>query len=138
MIIKLIPICLYMVVGLISLTMAYKSIFSTRFIPFHEKAAGKTWDQVDNGLQSVIIALMRVSGLGFLVVALLLIIFPLFNYYYKNSFIQYAVPMISLVYCFGLFLFNYQLHTKTNAETPWKRSLYAALVILIGFIISLV
>ncbi len=89
---ELAPVCLYVLVGIISLTMAYKNLFSNRFIPFHEKAAGKPWDQVDNGLQAVVIALMRVSGLGFLVVTLLLTIFPIANYYLHNTFIKYAVP----------------------------------------------
>jgi hypothetical protein len=131
------PLCLYVLVGIISLTMAYKNLFSNRFIPFHEKAAGKSWEQVDEGIQKVIIALMRVSGLGFLVVSLLMILFPIANYYLHNTFITYAVPLISLVYCFGLFLINYQLYSRTGAETPWKRSLYAVAVILLGFVISL-
>jgi hypothetical protein len=134
---ELVSLCLYVFVGIISLTMAYKNLFSDRFIPFHEKAAGKPLEQVDNGLQAVIIALMRVSGLGFLAVAVLLILFPIANYYAQNTFIKYAVPAIALVYCSGLFLINYQLYSKTGADTPWKRSLYAVAVILLGFVISL-
>jgi hypothetical protein len=57
--------------------MAYKSLFSKKFLPFHEQAAGKPWHTVEDGLQRVVLALMKVSGLGFLVVGLLLIIFPI-------------------------------------------------------------
>ncbi|MGO9482844.1 MAG: hypothetical protein ACLP05_13825 [Candidatus Kryptoniota bacterium] len=71
---KIIPVFLYMIVGVVSLTMAYKNLFSNRLIAFQEKAAGKSWNEIEKGLQSVIIALMRVSGLGFLVVALMLMV----------------------------------------------------------------
>ena len=135
--IKMIPVFLYMIVGIISLTMAYKNIFSNKLIPFQEQAAGKPWGDIEKGVQFVIIALMKVSGLGFLVVALLLMIFPVVNYYYNILFVQYAIPVISLLYCFGLFLFNYQMYIQTKVETPWKRSLYAASIIGVALILSL-
>jgi hypothetical protein len=116
--------------------MAYKSVFSTTFLPFHEQAAGKSWDSIDRGLQSVIIALMKVSGLGFLVIALLLMILPIVQYFNYDSLAQYVIPGISFLYCFGLFLVNYQLSVKTNAKTPWKGSLYAAILIGFGIVIS--
>jgi hypothetical protein len=133
---KIIPVCLYMIVGVISLTMAYKNIFANRIIPFQEQAAGKSWNDIEKGVQFVIIALMKVSGLGFFVVALLLMIFPVVNYFDNNSFVRYAIPVISLLYCFGLFLFNYHLYIQTKVNTPWKRSLYAAIIISVGLILS--
>jgi hypothetical protein len=126
-----------MIVGIISFAMAYKNIFSNKFIAFHEQAAGKSWGDIEKGIQSVIIALMKISGLGFLVVALLLMIFPLVSYFENNPFLQFSIPTISLLYCLGLFLFNYQLYVQTKAETPWKRSLYAVGVICVGLILSL-
>jgi hypothetical protein len=135
---KIIPICLYMLVGIISLIMAYKNILSSKFIPFHEKAAGKTWNDIEKGIQSVILALMKVSGLGFLVVALMLMIFPIVNYFDNNSFVRYAIPAISLLYCFGLFIINYRLYVQTKVKTPWKGSLYAAIIISLGLILSLI
>ncbi len=135
---KIIPVCLYMIVGVVALTMAYKNMFSNRFIAFQEKAAGKSWDEIEKGIQSVLIALMRVSGLGFLVVALLLMVFPLAAYPGNNAFVQYAVPIVSLLYCLGLALFNYQLHVQTKVNTPWMRSLYAAGIVGAGLILSAV
>jgi hypothetical protein len=37
--IKILPILLYLIVGVISMVMAFKNIFSNKFLPFHEKAA---------------------------------------------------------------------------------------------------
>jgi hypothetical protein len=135
-IIKIIPIGLYFIVGVISLIMAYKSLFSKKFIPFHEEAAGKPLDKVDFPLQSVIIALMRVSGLGFLVIAMLLTVFPIVNYFRSDSFVKYSIPIVSFLYCTGLFLINYYLNKKTKAMTPWKESIFAMFIIIIGIVIS--
>jgi hypothetical protein len=136
MVLKIIPLCLYSFTGIVSLIMAYKSIFSHKFLPFHEQAAGKSWNSIDRGLQIVILALMKVSGLGFLVIAVLLMVLPVFYYLKDDSPVQYVIPWISLLYCFGLFLINYQLTVKTKARTPWKGSLYATILIGTGIILS--
>lgn len=132
----IIPVGLYFLVGVVSLIMAFKSLFSGKFIPFHEEAAGRPWNRVDAPLQLVIIALMRVSGLGFLVIALLLTIFPIVNYFRHDPFVKYAIPVISFVYCTGLFFTNFYLHRQTKAATPWKGSLYVMFMIITGIIIS--
>jgi hypothetical protein len=135
-IVKLIPILLYFMVGVISLVMAYKSLFSKKFIPFHEQAAGRPLDNLDMPLQHVIIALMRVSGLGFLVMALLLCILPIVNYFRPDAFAKYAVPVLAFIYCSGLSMANFYLFKQTQAKTPWKGSLVAMLIIMIGIVIS--
>ena len=56
--IKILPILLYLIVGVISMVMAFKNIFSNKFLPFHEKAAGKAWDDIDNPLKLVILSLL--------------------------------------------------------------------------------
>ena len=134
---KLISIGLYAILGIVSLIMAYKSLISKKILSFHEKAAGISWDSIDKPLQYVILALMRVSGLGFFITGLLLLIFPVINYFKQDNFIKFSIPIISLIYCFGLFLFNYFLHKKTKADTPWIGSIVAIFIIIIGIILSL-
>jgi hypothetical protein len=126
-----------MIVGVISMVMAVKNIFSTKFLPFHEKAANKTWGEIDNPLQFVILTLLRLAGLGFLVVSILLLVFPIINYFIPNNFYKLSIPFVALIFCTGLFFVNYSLYKKTKAETPWKGSLYAMLAIIAGIIISI-
>jgi hypothetical protein len=136
-ILKIIPVVLYLLVGMVSLVMAFKSLFSTKFLPFHEKAAGKLWDEIENPLKLVILSLLRLAGLGFLMISILLIVCPLVNYFIPNTFYKYSIPVIALIFCTGLFANNYYLYKKTKADTPWKRSLYAMFVIIAGIIISI-
>ncbi len=136
-ILKLITIVLYFIVGVISLVMAIKSLFSNTYLPFQEKAAGKPWDEIENPLKLVILSLMRLSGLGFLILSILLIIFPIVNYFIPDLIYKYSIPVIAIIYCTGLFINNFILYKNTKADTPWKGSLYAVLIIIAGIIISI-
>ena len=134
---KIIPLALYFIVGLISLSMAHKSLLSKTFISFHEAAARTPISNLDERLQHVILSIMRTTGLGFLVVGLLLIIFPLINYFKPNAAIGLGIPMICGIYCFGLYLVNYRLHKNSRVETPWKGSLVAAAILAVEIIITI-
>jgi hypothetical protein len=135
-VIQIISIVLYFIVGIISLIMAKKNIISNKFLPFHEKISETTWDEVDKPIQSIILALMKIAGFGFLTVGLMLIIFPIVNYFVEDNFLKFAAPILSMVFCFGLFLINYNLSKKTKAATPWRGSLYAIILLLIGVVLS--
>jgi hypothetical protein len=134
---KIIPILLYAFVGVISMVMAIKNLFSTRFLPFHEKAANKPWNEIDNSLKQIILSLLRLIGLGFLIISILLLAFPIINYFIPNEFYKYSIPFVAFIYCTGLFIFNYSLYKRTKADTPWKGSLYAMFAIITGMIISI-
>jgi len=134
---EVITIVLYGFVGAVSLKMAFKNLFSKKYLSFHEKAAGRSWEEIDKPLQVVILAVMRISGLGFLMVALLLLIFPVVNQFIHSEFLRYSIPIIAFLFCTGLFLVNYNLYKQTNTNTPWKRSLLAMIAIVAGIIISL-
>jgi hypothetical protein len=136
-ILKITPILLYMIVGVISMVMAVKNLLSNKLLPFHEKAAKKPWDEIDNPLKQVILTLLRLAGLGFLIIAILLLAFPVINYFIPNEFYKYSIPIVALIFCTGLFVFNYLLYRNTKADTPWKGSLYAMIALIAGIIISI-
>lgn len=133
---SIISIALYFIVGIISLFMAYKSLFSKKYLPFHEEAVGKSWDIIDKPLRYVILTILRISGLGFLVIGLLLTIFPIVYYSKPDMFVKYSIPIIAFIYCFGLFIFNYYLHKRTKSNTPWVGSIIVMFIILIAIAIS--
>lgn len=136
-ILKIIPVILYFIVGVISLVMAFKGLFSGIYLPFHEKAANKPWNKIEKPLQLVILLLLRITGLGFLITGILLIVCPLVNYFNPNPFYKYSIPVLALIFCIGLFINNYNLYKKIKAETPWKGALMVILIIIIGIIISI-
>jgi hypothetical protein len=134
---KLIPAALYFLVGIVSLIMALKSFFSKKILPFQEKAAGKVWDKIENPIKILMLFFLRMSGLGFLVISVLLIAFSIINLLNPVMIYEYLIPVIALIYTFGLFINNYFLFKFTKAGTPWKESLYVMLILITGIIISI-
>jgi hypothetical protein len=133
---KIASVLPYMLVGLVSLRMAMKSIVADAYLPFHEKAAARQWDDIEEPLRHVILSMLRLGGLGFLIVGVMLVSFPVVNYFHPTGFYKYSVPVLALVFCLGLFLNNYWLYRKTGAQTPWKGSLYAMLFLILGLVLS--
>jgi hypothetical protein len=107
-------------------------------LSFHEQAAAKPWNEIDDRLKLVILFLLRLGGLGFLIIAILLLVFPVVSYFGPNKFYQLSIPFIALIYCTGLFVNNYWLYKNTKADTPWKGSLYATGILMAGIIIAIV
>jgi uncharacterized membrane-anchored protein len=126
-----------MIVGVISMVMAVKNLFSTKFLPFHEKAANKQWDEIDKAMKNLILVYLRLIGLGFLIISILLLVFPIINYFIPNDFYKYSIPIVALIFCTGLFVINYLLYKKSRTDTPWKGSIYSMIAILVGIIISI-
>jgi hypothetical protein len=137
MILDLISITLYLAVGLISFKMAVNNLFAKEYLGFHKNATKKSWAEVDQSMQYVIIFLMRLTGLGFFMTAILLIVFPIVNLFAPSFVGTFLTPLVALVFCFGLFVSNYSLYKKSSANTPWHASLIASGLILTGVIVSI-
>jgi hypothetical protein len=128
---------LYAVVGVTSLVMALKSFRASEFLPFHAAAAGQRWETVGDGLKAVVVALLRVSGLGFLIAGLQLIVVSVAINMRPDPVVAFVLPSLSLLFCVGLCAVNYQLFSRTGARTPWRGSLYAAVAIVVALGLSL-
>ncbi|MEI7917927.1 MAG: hypothetical protein WCH58_00935 [Candidatus Saccharibacteria bacterium] len=137
-ILNLISIALYLAVGVISFKMAINNLFAKEYLGFHKKATKKSWAEVDQSMQYVIIFLMRLTGLGFLMTAILLIVFPIVNLFAPSFVGTFLTPLVALVFCFGLFVSNYSLYKKSSANTPWHASLIASGLILFGLLLSII
>lgn len=129
--------CLYGLVGVVSLVMALKSLGARTFLPFHEAASGRSWPAIDDRLQAVILALLRASGLGFLGVGLQLVLVSVGSWLDRNLVVALALPLVSLVFCVGLSVLNYDLHRRTHARTPWRGSVYAAVALAVALALSI-
>jgi hypothetical protein len=115
-ILKILPIALYFIVGAISLVMAVKNLRASRFLPFQEEAAGRPWSELDDSVKTLILSLLRLAGLGFLTIAILMIVWPVANYFSPSSFNEIFIPAVALIFCGGLFVVNYSLFKKTGAH----------------------
>ena len=134
---QVVATCLYGLVAVIALVMALESIRAGRFLRFHEAAAAQPWDALGAGVQAVILSLLRLSGLGFLIVALQLAIVAVAGNFDPGLVVTLALPLLSLLFCAGLCAINLRLHRRTGAGTPWRGSLYATIAVAVGLVASL-
>jgi hypothetical protein len=133
----IISLVIYFLVAAVSLVMAVKCLSARKFLPFHGEASGREWEDIDKPLQAVLITLLRISGLGFLVVFLLLAILPVLNLHRKDLSLTLVSAIIPFIFCSGLFLFNYLLFRQTKARTPWKGALISMIMLLAALVISI-
>jgi phosphoglycerol transferase MdoB-like AlkP superfamily enzyme len=68
----------------------------------------------------------------------MLVALPILNSFKHDLVLAFSVPVLALVFCIGLFYFNYRLYKKTKADTPWKGAIAATLFIAIAFVLSLI
>ena len=79
---------------------------------------------------------MKLLGLGFLVVGLVLLVLPILNQFDHSLVLAVTVPALALVFCGGLFYFNFRLHRKTQADTPWKGAVIAMILVITAALLS--
>jgi hypothetical protein len=132
-VIPYLPTAIDLLVGLVALSMASR-LFSRRFVPFHEQAAGTTLDRLDGRLQSVVVALMRVSAAGFLVVGLATTVLPVLVLLGADPALRPVAGGLALVFCALLAWANWRLARETGARTPWIASGLAAGALALGLL----
>lgn len=137
MVLQIVVTCLYAIVAIVALAMALKSLRARELLPFQEAAAAQPWGELGVGLQAVILSLLRMSGLGFLIVALQLGVVAVAGNFHEGLVVTLILPLLSLLFCAGLCSVNLRLHRQTGAQTPWRGSLYAAIAITVGLVVSM-
>jgi len=128
---------LYLLTVPILLVYGFMYLFKLQFMPYHSSAIGLSWEQVPQGFQVVILALMRVVGGSFLALAIALLI--ILNIPFRNGYrwAYYTIPIMGLL-CAGASLYaTLFVKIQTNANTPWLAAGIPVTIFIIGLIITL-
>ena len=56
----------FLLAALIGLFLGAKYLRTPTFMPYQQRALGKTWDELDPGVQTILMAMLRAVGGGFL------------------------------------------------------------------------
>jgi len=106
-------------------------------MPYHSLALGKSWLEVEPNTQTLILALMRVAGGGFLATGLIIFILLIIPFQAGQQWAIYAIPAISLITSCGSFYATYLVKSRTPGNPPLKLSLLSIGLAIAGFIFSL-
>lgn len=135
---RLLPPALSILVGVVALRMAVKGLSARAWLPFHEAAAGSDWASLAPRLQKLLLFMVRMGGLGFLVLFLLLATVPVYLAWNPAPFLGLVSFGIGTIYCLGLGILTRWLHRETGAGTPWRESFAAAGVLAVSAVLSIV
>ena len=127
----------YAFVALIMLIMASTFLTATEFFPYHAAASGLEWKALDPGLQTVILAVFKICGAGWLTGSVALIVLLVFPFGRRDEVWSYfAIPVLSLIFWGITFATTMHIATTTPATPPWKGSLFCIGLTLLGALSS--
>ena len=110
----------------------------TQFMPYHSLALSKPWSEVEPNIQTLILALMRVAGGGFIATGIAIIVLLCIPFQAREQWAIYSIFIICFCSSFGSGYATYLVRNNTPGNPPFKLSLGAILLSLLGFFCSIV
>lgn len=125
----------YSVIGLVDLVLGYVYLTANTFLAYHSQAIGASWEDVDSGIQAVILALMKVTGAGWCALGFFTIAIVLAELKQCGTLARWALPAGTLLF-YGPTLFaTWTLYRETGAQASWASSLAAIISKLVAMVI---
>ncbi|MEM8720354.1 MAG: hypothetical protein AAGE84_13795 [Cyanobacteria bacterium P01_G01_bin.39] len=128
----------YGVVALISVVFGVIYLTRDQFMPYHSLALAKPWTEVEPNIQTLILALMRVAGGGFLATGIAMIVLLLIPFQAKEPWAIYSIFIIALITALGSAYGTFLVKSRTPGNPPFKLSLVSVILSATAFICSLV
>ena len=134
---KLLAVILYSMVVLITAAGGLQFLTATQFFDYHSHAAGVKWSSLNPDLQMLILSGFKITGVGFLTVALNLALMILFSFTkHAKSWSSIAIPLVGLVFWSVVLSTTILIYSATGAESPWAAALFCVMALLVGLFIS--
>ena len=134
----LISLISYSCVALVLIIFGLIYLIKNQFMPYHSRAIGLPWSDLEENMQVLIIALMRAAGGGFLATGLAMLILLIIPWRAGDTWSMYAIPAISLCISLGTLYATLLVKTRTPGTPPVILSFIALVLTIIGFIFSII
>ena len=115
-------------------------VFLTRstFMPFHQDALGKTWEQVDPNVQALLLGLMRSAGGGLMTSGIGVAILLFIPFRAEAIWAIYSIPVIGLLMALPVLYSNLFIRSRTHANMPVTGVSIGVGLLVFGFIMSVI
>jgi hypothetical protein len=127
----------YLVVTLLLVIFGATYLTRSKFMPYHQQALDLSWSDLDARMQTLLLALMRVSGGGFLAAALAIIIMLFVPFRAGEAWAKYAIPAVGLTSALPSLYATVLVRTRTSASSPVGVSVLGVVLLVLGFVLSL-
>ncbi len=127
---------IYVLVGIVSLVLGLLYATSQQFMPYHAEAVGTPWRDVDPGTQTLILALMKVAGGGWITLGFFCLVLSLAQLQSRSVVSRWVLP-IGIVICYSASLAaTWGVYQETGADTPWLPSLASIGLALLALVVD--
>lgn len=127
---------IYGLVSLLGFIFAYMYLSRPEFMPYHAVAVGREWSEVAKEYQVLILALMRVSGGGWLGVAIGILICLIAFIRTGKSWTHISVLLIGLSGLVPTLIATLMVKSGSPANPPWYAAAIGIAVLVIAFLLS--
>lgn len=106
-------------------------------MPYHAVAIGHAWKDLDQPIQIMFLASMKIIGSAWLAFSLALIIMLRHGFREGQLWAVFGVPAVGLMLSLPTLLAVLRVKAKTPASPPWQPLAAAVLLFLAGLALSL-
>jgi hypothetical protein len=107
-------------------------------MPYHAVAVGQSWAEVNPSFQILILALMKVTGGAWLATALGVGILLFIPFKQGKRWTYWAIPAIGLPTSLTSLYATLYVARNTPASPPWIAAACGTLLLVIGFLFSVI
>ena len=126
----------YLLIGLIGLMFSFLYLFSPHFMPYHAAAVKMEWNEINPDFQVLILALMRVSGGGWLATSGSILTLLVFSYKKERYWINPAILILGLSVLIPTFIATISVKLHTMGNPPWILTAVMIINLITAFIFS--
>jgi hypothetical protein len=111
--------------------------FSSKMMPYHAQVIGKSWAELDRGIQLIILALMQVLGAGVIAVSFIALVVLFIPFRRGERWTNWMLFLGFAVYSGLSFFVTFKVYLATNASTPWPLHIISMVLGLLAFLFSM-
>lgn len=127
----------YLLAAILSLLFGIIYLTRSEFMPYHAVALGKQWTELEGNLQTLILALMRVAGGGFLATGIGVILLIFTWLVTREEWLLFVIPTTGLVTSLCSLYATLLVKTRTPGFPPVRLTLLSISLLLTGLVLSL-
>jgi hypothetical protein len=127
----------YLLVALVSIGFGIVYFLSSQIMPYHQQVIGVKWSEVTPRFQMMFLAFLNSSGISMVCLGLAMLFLLFFPFKKGEIWSRLAIPLIYLPGGIWVLYIARNLHTKTQAATPWQFAAILVLITIVGAILSI-
>lgn len=114
---------IYLVAGAVEILVGATYFMAKQFMSYHAEAVGMPWDELGEGLQTLVLALMKFAAGGWFALGIVTVSLTLAALRSRNVFARWTLPVATIISWSLSFVATWGVYRATGAATPWLPSL---------------